>query len=96
MRQQLLLVGVALLWAGLALPPVRPFLEATLIGHMIIQIPMLVVMGWLYVQSPVRLCNNYLFDQQTALGRTLWAVAGAVAAYGLLKQVFRSNGDAVS
>ncbi len=34
-------------------------------------------LGWLYLISPVRLCNNYLLDDQQRLGRLLIA-AGAV------------------
>lgn len=48
-------------------------------------IPMLVVMGWLYEQSPVRLCNNYLMDQQLLLARALWAIAGALALLWILR-----------
>ena len=29
---------------------------------------MLAVLGWLYIAAPVRVCNNYLVDQQTAAG----------------------------
>ncbi len=34
-------------------------------------------LGWLYVVSPVRLCNNYLIDDQQRLGQILIAV-GAI------------------
>lgn len=44
-------------------------------------IPMLWVMGWLYIESPVRLCNNYLLDQQLILGRTLWILAAMIGVY---------------
>jgi len=29
---------------------------------------MLAVIGWLYIAAPVRVCNNYLIDQQAAAG----------------------------
>lgn len=31
-------------------------------------ISMLVVLGWLYIVAPVRVCNNYLVDQQETAG----------------------------
>lgn len=31
-------------------------------------ISMLAVLGWLYIAAPVRICNNYLVDQQTVAG----------------------------
>lgn len=44
-------------------------------------VSMLVVMGWVYREAPVRLCNSYLLDQQLLLGGTLWGLAAAVALY---------------
>jgi hypothetical protein len=44
-------------------------------------VSMLVVMGWVYHEAPVRLCNNYLVDQQLLLGLTMWALAAAIALY---------------
>lgn len=44
-------------------------------------IPMLGVMGWLYRESPVRLCNNYLLNQQDLLGWVLLAAAALLALY---------------
>ena len=31
-------------------------------------ISMLAVLGWLYIAAPVRICNNYLVDQQASAG----------------------------
>ncbi len=42
-------------------------------------LPMMVVVGWLYLESPLRLCNAYLLDDQARLGRWLIGVAVAVA-----------------
>lgn len=39
------LAGAALLWAGLALPPVRLALEAQMVLHMTVQIPLLAAAG---------------------------------------------------
>jgi hypothetical protein len=33
---------------------------------------MLAVLGWLYIAAPVRVCNNYLADEQ---GNTGWLMA---------------------
>jgi len=44
-------------------------------------VSMLVVMGWVYYEAPVRLCNNYLLDQQLLLGGAMWGLAAAVALY---------------
>lgn len=39
-------------------------------------ISMVSVVGWLYIVAPVRVCNNYLVDQQTVTGWLLVAVSG--------------------
>ncbi|MFA9461289.1 hypothetical protein [Thiohalorhabdus methylotrophus] len=44
-------------------------------------LPMLGVMGWVYIQSPVRLCNSYLLDQQDLLGRVLLGIAALLGLY---------------
>ncbi len=48
-------------------------------------VSMCFVMGWLYVNAPVRLCNNYLTNQQVALGRTLMSLAIIVFVFFFLK-----------
>ncbi|MEF8793329.1 hypothetical protein [Thiohalorhabdus sp.] len=48
-------------------------------------VSMLVVMGWVYREAPVRLCNSYLLDQQLLLGLTLWGLGVAVAAYWTIR-----------
>ncbi|MGH8802005.1 MAG: hypothetical protein ACREX6_06885, partial [Casimicrobiaceae bacterium] len=35
-------------------------------------------LGWLYLISPVRLCSNYLLDDQQQLGRFLLAIGFAI------------------
>src|SRR3546814_170368 len=35
-------------------------------------------MGWLYLISPIRLCNNYLLDDQQRLGKYLVAIGVAI------------------
>lgn len=48
-------------------------------------IAMLLVLGWLYLSAPVRLCVNYRFDQQTMLGTVSLALALALAAFLAVK-----------
>ena len=49
-------------------------------------LPMTVVVGQLYIDSPLRLCNAYLLDDQERLGQ--WLVAGSAAlAIGWLAKV---------
>lgn len=36
-------------------------------------------LGWLYLASPVRLCSNYLLDDQQLLGKLLLAIGVAVS-----------------
>jgi len=56
-------------------------------------LPMWAVVGWLYVVSPVRVCNFYLVDQQVAAGVGLLMAAVAVGlTTGLL--AFRSASPA--
>ena len=47
---RLCLVG-AILWAILAIPPVRHLLEATMTRQMLVQIPLLAVAGWGFAQG---------------------------------------------
>lgn len=70
-----LLLGLPLARSWPRLPPVaRGALWAK-------AIPMAAVMGWLYREAPVRLCNNYLVNDQQILGLALWALAAAMAVY---------------
>lgn len=44
-------------------------------------LPMMMVVGWLYIEAPVRICNAYLSDDQfrTGVGLLALAIAGCVA-----------------
>jgi hypothetical protein len=46
---------------------------------------MLAVLGWLYIAMPMRVCNNYLLDQQTEAGWLMVALAGLLFAAWLAK-----------
>ncbi len=64
-----LLVGLPLASSWASVGPVgRGFVLANAIS-------MIGVVGWLYRQSPVRLCNYYLIDQQVLLGDCLLGLA---------------------
>lgn len=64
-----LLIGVPLSLSWHRLPSlVRGLVWANLVS-------MLAVLGWLYLASPLRLCNNYLVSQQEQLGSVLLTVA---------------------
>ena len=42
---------------------------------------MLVVLAWLYIEAPVRLCNYYLIDEQQVVGQLILYITGAVILY---------------
>lgn len=67
-----LLVGAsfALSWRALGVIG-RGFVVANVL-------PMWAVVGWLYVAAPVRLCNYYLVNDQTAAGVALLIASGAL------------------
>lgn len=44
-------------------------------------ISMFGVLGWLYVAAPLRVCNNYLVNQQQEFGYTAMAVGVSIAVY---------------
>ncbi|KEF37276.1 hypothetical protein M670_03523 [Schinkia azotoformans MEV2011] len=44
-------------------------------------ISMFAVMGWLFIISPVRLCNNYLLGQQILLGQIFLLVTALIIIY---------------
>lgn len=53
-------------------------------------ISMLVVIGWLYVAAPIRVCNNYLVNQQEEFGYTAMLLALAIALYWIGRVFFGS------
>lgn len=65
-----LLVGLPLAVSWRALGTIgRGFVLANFIS-------MLAVIGWLYIVAPIRVCNNYLINQQTVAGWMLVAITG--------------------
>lgn len=69
----LVLTGIAL---RLSWQPAGLIVQFFFLGNML---PMMGVIGWLYTESPQRLCNAYLLDDQIQLGNWLIGVAIAVA-----------------
>jgi hypothetical protein len=73
----LILAGVAL---RLSWRPAGLILQFFFLGNML---PMMGVVGWLYTESPQRLCNAYLLDDQIQLGNWLIGTTATAAAVWL-------------
>lgn len=83
-----LLIGLPLSLSWPRLPAIlRGFVWAQLVS-------MLAILGWLYLDAPVRLCNSYLIGQQVMLGRVLLAISTAIALYWTGHLFFRGAGGA--
>jgi hypothetical protein len=78
-----LLVGLPL---ALSWPRLHPTAKGFVVANWI---PMLAVVGWLYRESPMRLCNYYLLDQQAAAGNLLVVLAAVLAALWLTSLFWR-------
>lgn len=80
----------ALLFVGAVLPAswraAGPVVQAFFLGGML---PMMIVVGTLYQNAPLRLCNAYRLDDQQALGTQLVVVAVVVAAVWLVRATRR-------
>lgn len=73
-----LLAGIPAGWAWPRLAPLaRAFVLAQLAS-------MFGILGTIYLVAPVRLCNNYLVNEQTILGRSAIAVALGIVLAGLV------------
>ncbi|MCH1625862.1 hypothetical protein [Fredinandcohnia quinoae] len=74
-----LLVGVPLYESWKLLGPIsKSFIWANLIS-------MIFVMSWLYLASPVRLCNNYLVTAQQQLGKAFLYIGFALCLYFIIR-----------
>src|SRR3546814_14933655 len=67
-----LLIGLAL---ALRWPKMVFFLRGVFLSEIVASC---FRMGWLYLISPIRLCNNYLLDDQQRLGKYLVAIGVAI------------------
>lgn len=78
MTTLVLLAGIPAGWAWPRLAPLaRAFVLAQLAS-------MFGILGTIYLVAPVRLCNNYLVDEQTILGRSAIIVALGIVIAGLV------------
>ena len=78
--------ALALVFCGAALRlswrPAGLLVQGFYLGNVL---PMMAVVGNLYANSPVRVCNAYLLDDQARLGQLLiWLSAGVALAWGAL------------
>lgn len=65
----LVLAGMALAWSW---PVAGMIVRGFFLGNVL---PMMMVVGWLYVEAPVRLCNSYLSNDQLRTGSGLLALS---------------------
>lgn len=80
-----LLVGAPLAWSWARMHPVaRGVVKVECLA-------MLFRLGWLYLISPERLCNNYLLGDQVWLGRGFLAVGVALSVIWLIPLFFGSR-----
>lgn len=77
-----LLVGLPL---GLSWPCMNFIVRGVVFMELI---AMCLRLGWLYLASPVRLCNNYLIDDQQLTGRYLLIAGAALLAWIALRLLF--------
>lgn len=54
-------------------------------------LPMMMVVGWLYIEAPVRICNAYLVDDQSRTGSGLLALSIAGSLVWLLAFFMTTN-----
>ncbi len=76
------LVGMPLAWSWSRMHPIaRGVVKVEFLA-------MLFRLGWLYLISPDRLCNNYLLDDQMRLGQGFLALGGALTIIWLVPVFF--------
>lgn len=73
----LTLAGIAL---ALSWPGAGMIVRGFFLGNVL---PMMMVVGWLYIEAPVRLCNSYLSYDQLHTGRGLLALSIAASLFWL-------------
>ncbi len=77
-----LMIGLPL---AISWPQLSSFARAVVWSN---AISMLLFIGWLYVAAPVRVCNNYLVNQQEEFGYTAMALALLIALYWVGRAFF--------
>ena len=66
----------------LAWRSIGPITKAFFITNII---SMIMVLAWLYIEAPIRLCNYYLINEQKQLGVYLLYIAGFISVYWVVK-----------
>ncbi len=84
----LLLCGFAL---SLSWQPAGLVVQGFFLGNVL---PMMVIVGWLYQDAPVRVCNAYRLDEQQNVGQMLTWLSAAVACTWLVQVGWRMVGPA--
>jgi len=80
-----LVVGLPLGWCwGQLSSLTRSFVWANLVS-------MLLILGWLYLAAPIRVCNFYVVSEQKTVGMLYLTFAAAIVAYWL-PRVFLGGG----
>jgi|TARA_B100002003_G_scaffold208114_1_gene202647 hypothetical protein len=80
-----MLIGIPL---ALSWPLLAPVAKGFVIGNLL---SMLTVLGWLYTQAPIRLCNYYLINEQQQVGTLLLTITAGIALYFTLKCFFSNK-----
>ncbi|NSL50930.1 hypothetical protein [Calidifontibacillus erzurumensis] len=81
-----LLAGIPISCSWKKLHPIgQNFIWANLVS-------MFIIMGWLYLTSPVRLCNNYLLEQQHLLGKSYLFLSGLIIISGIFRTFMMDHG----
>lgn len=75
-------VGVCLRWALLRAPPVARIVLLFEIWASVTRL------GWLYLESPLPLCSNYLVGEQQQVGQVLIGVSAASGLFALYIVIF--------
>ena len=68
-------IGALVLWAVLWFPPLRDWFEASMLRHMIVQLPLLVAIGWVWGK---RLRGHPMLDRVQLANR--WGATGLLIA----------------
>lgn len=79
------LLGLVLPYAWKGVGPItRTFFATNMIS-------MAMVLAWLYIKAPVRLCNNYLLGEQRLLGTVLLVIVATVSLWWISTVLFRAS-----
>lgn len=80
-RRALVVLGVSV---GLSIPPMRSLIEQGMVWHMAVQMPLLVLGGWLSMRAMAATRIPGVFAQWNQFGLTGFIAAQAIIAYWML------------